>query len=181
MAKIKTLTSSTFKALYHLTISLSITNIFPAAVLSLSHPSLPSSSLHLLVVRRNMLPSGPGTCSISCFAREQGGERQERRRRRTKGRTERHWAWGGNPHREKETERRWERGGGWMKASCAHIWLRLARQRGWWWERGDRGAFIFGTFGDTEWLTYFFSSILFDFSLLLPSSFTFQISGTNFY
>ena len=92
LGKKKTLTSSTFKALYHLTISPSITNIFPAAVLSLSYPSLPSSSLHLLVVRGNMLPSGPGTCSISCFARKQGGERQERRRRRTrtKGRTERH-------------------------------------------------------------------------------------------
>ena len=141
MGKNKTLTSSTFKALYHLTISPSITNIFPAAVLSLSYPSLPSSSLHLLVVRGNMLPSGPGTCSISCFARKQGGERQERRRRRTrtKGRTERHWAWGGNPHREKETETVGERRGlneGLVRTHLASIsptervMVRERRQRG---------------------------------------------------
>lgn len=88
--------------------------------------SFPPSSLHLLMVRRNVLPSGPGTCRISCFAREQGGERLKRRRRR-KGEQR-----GTEPEEETHTEKEKQRDGGRgreggkrrrMEASCAYIWL----------------------------------------------------------
>lgn len=44
------------------------------------------------------------------------------------GRTERHWVWGGNPHRERET--RGKGGGGWMKAIlCIHLALISQKER----------------------------------------------------
>lgn len=73
------------------------------------HP-FPPSSFHLLVVRRNVLPSGPGTCSISCFAREQGGERQERRRRSRRRGEQRGTEPEEETHTEKEKQRDGERG-----------------------------------------------------------------------
>lgn len=62
------------------------------------------------------------------------------------GRTERHWVWGGNPHRERET--RGKGGGGveW-RPSCAYIWLWLARKRGWWWDRRQRGFYFWHFWG----------------------------------
>lgn len=76
-----------------------------------------------------MLPSGPGTCSISCFAREQGGERQERRRRRRRHRENREaLSLRRKPTQRKRNKR--EGGGGWMKAIlCIHLALISQKER----------------------------------------------------
>lgn len=89
---------------------------------------IPSSPLHLLVVRRNMLPSGPGTCSISCFAKEQGGGKRGRggggEQRGTEPEEE--------THTEKEKQRDGERGRGKkrrrLNEGLVHIHLALISQ-----------------------------------------------------
>lgn len=102
-------------------------------------------SLHLLVLRGKVLPPGWETCSISCFSSERGGERQERR----EGREQRGTECEEETHTEQEKEREGS-GAAWRTTSGFDYSDGEVQAR-----RGDRAAFIFGTFGDSVIDLYF--------------------------
>lgn len=102
-------------------------------------------SLHLLVLRGKVLPPGWETCSISCFSSKRGGERQERR----EGREQRGTECEEETHTEQEKEREGS-GAVWRTTSGFDYSDGEVQAR-----RGDRAAFIFGTFGDSVIDLYF--------------------------